>query len=87
MEKILGIGSNISTPIALGGFIAAILFLLIRLILKKDVFPDLAKAVSANIFISIINKMFLLSFAAIFLGFLGDHHTFEVGHLKIHKIM
>ncbi len=71
MQEIFEIASRISTPLALGGFFAAILFFIFREILRKDVFPTLAKSASAEIIKTIIDRLFILALVAMVLGFAG----------------
>jgi len=65
------IASDLSTPLALGGLFAAILFLLIRQIIDKDIFQQLTSKASAGIIKNIINKLFLLALISMILGFIG----------------
>ena len=71
MKEILEIASNVSTPLALGGLIAAIFFLILRQIIAKNIFPTLTKAVSGDILKLIINRLFMLALVAMVLGFAG----------------
>ncbi len=71
MDKILEIASRVSTPLSLGGLIAAILFLILRQILAKKTFPRLTKVVGGQIIILIINRLFWLAIAAMILGFVA----------------
>jgi hypothetical protein len=66
---ILGFGSKITTPLALGGFIAAILFLLIRQILQKNIFPKLQQKMGETILTLVINRLFTFAMVALVLGF------------------
>lgn len=76
MNSIFEITSKISTPLALGGVVVAILFFILRQIIKKNIFPKLTIALAGNIIQSIINKLFFLALVAIVLGFLG--YTFAL---------
>lgn len=71
MNEIFKIASNISTPLALGGLSAAILFLVFRQILNMGIFPNLTRALGGQIIINIINKLFILALIAMILGFAG----------------
>ncbi len=71
MQEIFEIASNISRPLALGGFFAAVVFFIFRQILKKEVFPTLSKSASADIIKTIIDRLFLLALVAMVLGFAG----------------
>lgn len=71
MEKIFEIAASVSTPLALSGLFAAILFFVLRKILEKDIFPSLTKSGSADIIKLIINRLFVLALIAMILGFSG----------------
>ena len=71
MQEIFEIASRVSTPLALGGFTAAVLFFVFRQILNRDFFPTLAKSASAEIVKTIIDRLFVLALVAMVLGFAG----------------
>ncbi len=71
MEKIFEFASQVSTPLALGGLIASILFFLLRQIIKKDIFPSLTRSASSEIIKLIIDRLFILALVAMVLGFVG----------------
>lgn len=71
MEKVFEIVSRISTPLILGGFLAAIFFFITKEILRKDVFAELTKQRSYDIFKHIVDRLFFLSLMAVVFGFLG----------------
>ena len=71
MTEVFKLASNISTPLALGGFFAAILFWTLRQILAKDLFPRLNAAIGAEILKLIIERLFMLALIAMVLGFVG----------------
>ncbi len=71
MQEIFEIASNLSTPLALGGFFAAVVFFIFRQILKKNFFPTLTKSHSAEIIKTIIDRLFVLALVAMVLGFAG----------------
>jgi len=71
MNSIFEIASKVSTPLALAGVVVAVLFLIFRQIIKKNIFPKLTVALAGTIIQSIINKMFILALVAIVLGFAG----------------
>lgn len=68
MENIFKIASSVATPLALGGFFAAILFLVIRQILSGKFFVKLTSANSAKILKLIIDRLFILALIAMLLG-------------------
>lgn len=71
MNSIFELATNISTPIALSGFIAAIFFYILRLIIKQNLFPKLTKKAGADLLKIIIDRLFILSLLAVLLGFAG----------------
>lgn len=71
MDTILSIGANISTPMMLAGFVAAAFFLVARLIIQKNIFPALTRALSASIIRLIIERFFWLAMVGMVLGFAG----------------
>lgn len=71
MDRIFEIASRVSTPLALAGFFAAIVFLILRQILKKDIFPSLTRQLSSEIIKMVIKYLFILSLVAMVLGFAG----------------
>jgi hypothetical protein len=71
MNSLFEIASRASTPLALGGLAAAVLFLIFRQIVAKDIFPPLTRAVGADILKLIIDRLFILALLAVVLGFLG----------------
>jgi hypothetical protein len=71
VDKVLEIASNVSTPLALGGFLAAVLFWIFRQIVAKDIFPKLNAAIGAEILKLIIERLFVLALIAMVLGFVG----------------
>jgi len=71
MNSIFEITSKVSTPLALGGVVFTILFFILWLIIKKNIFPKLTIVLAGTILQSIINKLFILALVAIILGFVG----------------
>jgi hypothetical protein len=71
VDKVFEIASNVSTPLALGGFLAAVLFWIFRQIVAKDIFPKLNAAIGAEILKLIIERLFVLALIAMVLGFVG----------------
>ena len=71
MEKLFEIATNVSTPLALSGLIATICLFAIKIIISKNIFPELTKQLSAVIIKSIINNLFMLAYISLLLGFLG----------------
>jgi hypothetical protein len=70
-QSIFQIATNISTPLALAGFVAAVLFFILNRILSLNLFPQLTAHISSAILKLIINRLFILSLVAMVLGFLG----------------
>jgi hypothetical protein len=71
MKEILDIATKVSTPLALGGLFAAILFLIFRQIISKNIFPQLTRAVGGTLLKQIIDRLFVLALIAMILGFIG----------------
>lgn len=71
MQYIFAIASNVSTPLALGGFFAAIVFWVFRQIVAKNIFPKLNAAIGADILKLIIERLFVLALIAMILGFVA----------------
>lgn len=71
MEGLFRIASQVSSPLALGGLIATIFFLILRQIIAKNIFPELTRAVGGDILKLIIERLFLLALIAMILGFIG----------------
>jgi phosphotransferase system HPr-like phosphotransfer protein len=71
MDRVLEVASNISTPLALSGLIAAIFFLILKQILAKNIFPQLTRAVGGDIIKLVIERLFILALIAMVLGFAG----------------
>ncbi len=71
MQGVLETATNVSSPLMIGGFLAGAFFLILRQILKLNVFPTLTKDLSSEIIVLIINRLFYLALVAIVLGFVG----------------
>jgi len=71
MSAIVEIATKVSTPLALGGLVATLLFYTLHQILAKNIFPKFTKAVGAGIVRLIIERMFRLTSIAMVLGFAG----------------
>jgi hypothetical protein len=69
--KIFEIASNVSTPLALAGFLAAAFFLIVRGIVSRNIFPALTARLSSEIIKLSIICLFILSLVAMLLGFAG----------------
>jgi hypothetical protein len=71
MQQIFKIAANISTPLMLAGLISAILFFIIRSIVKGRLLSKVSNQHSATIILAIINRLFVLALVAAMLGFGG----------------
>jgi hypothetical protein len=71
MGELFQIAAKVSTPLALAGLVAAILFLIFRQILTLNIFPRLNQALGGKVIISIVNRLFILALVAMVLGFAG----------------
>lgn len=80
MDKIFELATSISTPLALSGFFAAIVFYIFRQIVAKNIFPKLTAAVGARVLRFIIEKLFILALVAMVLGFIAYLATVLLPH-------
>ena len=71
MNTVFDTATRIATPIALAGFLAASFFLLMRTLIRKDIFPQLHTGHAKEIIEKIIDRFFILSLVAMVLGFAG----------------
>jgi hypothetical protein len=71
MEKLFEVASSISTPLGLGGFLAAVLFYIFKQILTRDFLRQTTSAHSADIIKIIIDRLFVLALIAMVLGFIA----------------
>ena len=71
MEKLFDVASSISTPLGLGGFLAAVLFYIFKQILTKDFLRQMTSAHSADVIKLIIERLFVLALIAMILGFVA----------------
>jgi HEAT repeat protein len=69
MARIFEIATHVSTPLALAGFIACVVFFVLRQIVAKDIFPRLTAAIGAGLLRLIIDRLFVLALVAMILGF------------------
>lgn len=79
MTRLVEIATNVSTPLMVAGFLAAALFLILRQILKMDIFPGLNRQLGAEIIRLIIDRLFVLALVALVLGFAGFTLTVFAG--------
>jgi hypothetical protein len=70
-EEIIKIAVGVSTPIALAGLAAAILFLLFRMILSTNFIPQLTKAGGLKVIKWIITTVFIFALVTACFGFAG----------------
>ena len=71
MDKLFDIATSISTPLALGGFFAAVIFYVFRQIVAKNIYPKLNAAIGADLLKLIIERLFVLALIAMILGFVA----------------
>lgn len=71
MSSIFEIASKVSTPLALAGVAVAVLFIIFKLLIKKNIFPKLTVALSGEVILKIINYVFIIAVIAIAFGFAG----------------
>ena len=70
-DRIFEIATRISTPLALAGFVAAVLFFILRQLLAKNIFPMLSKTMGGAVVRQIIDRLFVLALVGMILGFVG----------------
>ena len=71
MNELFRIASSASTPLALSGFFAAAVFLILRQIIAKNIFPKLTSSLGAEVIVLVINRIFVLALVAMILGSVG----------------
>jgi uncharacterized protein YjbI with pentapeptide repeats len=71
MERVFELASSVSTPLALGGFFAAVVFFVFRQIVAKNIFPKLTASIGAQVLTLIIERLFALALVAMVLGFIA----------------
>jgi hypothetical protein len=71
MKEIFNVLLEIKTPLVLGGIAVACFFFILRIIIQKNLIPQVSKTHSFNLIILIINRFFILALIAILLGFIG----------------
>ncbi|HCN31188.1 MAG TPA: hypothetical protein DIT64_21245 [Verrucomicrobiales bacterium] len=71
MNQVIEIAFKVSTPLALGGLLAAFAFYIFKAIIEKKIFPKLTAKLSGTILLAIINRIFVLALVAMILGFFG----------------
>lgn len=71
MDRLLEIGSQISTPLGLAGFATAVLLLGLRAAIKGGLLPQITKKASAQVLLRIVNYLFVLALIALLLGGAG----------------
>jgi hypothetical protein len=71
MNRLFEIATSVSTPLALGGFLAAVVFYIFRQIVAKNIFPKVTAAIGADILKLIIERLSVLALVAMILGFIA----------------
>jgi len=71
MDKVLAIATKVSTPLALGGLIIGVFFLIVKLIISAGLIPQVTVETGGTILLRIINGFIILSLVAVVLGFVG----------------
>jgi hypothetical protein len=79
MDKIFDIAAKVSTPVGLSGITLAALLLICREIIRKEIFPNLTKNLSAEILKLLIHRFFVLALVSMLLGFAGFALTLILG--------
>lgn len=71
METVFEIVANVSTPLGLAGIFATVFLFSISQLIKAGIMTKTTKRASGRIAVLIINRLFILAFITIFLGFMG----------------
>lgn len=71
MDKILAIATKVASPLALGGLIVGVFFLILRQIISAGLIPQVTPETGGEILLRIINGFLVLALVATVLGFLG----------------
>ena len=71
MDRILAIATKVATPLALGGLIVGVFFLILRQIISAGLIPQVTSETGGMILLRIINGFIVLALVATVLGFLG----------------
>lgn len=71
MKDFLAFATRVSTPVALGGLIIGVFFLIVRLVISADLIPQVTVETGGTILLRIINGFIILSLVAVVLGFFG----------------
>lgn len=71
VERIFQTASDVSTPLALAGLFASIIFFILKQIIAKNIFPELSRVASALIIRQIVDRLFYLALLAMVLGFIS----------------
>src|SRR6185369_11144973 len=68
MSRVLEIASQVGTPLGVICFIAAVFFLTIRELIKRNTFPKLTPRLSSSILKFIIHRFYILALLALIFG-------------------
>jgi hypothetical protein len=79
--KVFEVAASVSTPLALGGLFAAVLFFILKQILAKNIYPKLSRDHGAAFLKHVVDRLFTLALVAMVLGFAG----FVIGRLPQSK--
>lgn len=71
MKEIIQIASEVGTPLALGGLMAALFFFVVLKVISPKFLPQVAQEHGAKLILQIVNGFFVLSLVAMILGFAG----------------
>lgn len=71
MKTFLAFATRVRNPIALGGLIIGVFFLIVRLVISAGLIPQVTAQTGGTILLRIINGFIILSLVAVVLGFAG----------------
>lgn len=87
MASIFNVATSVSTPLALGGFLAAAVFFIFRQIIRKDIFPKLSDVLGADIIKRIIDRLFILALVTTVLGIVAYVYVISSENYPTPKIV
>ena len=71
MNQVFDAAARIATPLALAGFLGAVLFFILRQVIQARIIPGVRRHEAAPVLLHIVNLLFVLCLIAMILGFAG----------------
>ena len=79
VERLFRLARGVRTPLTLASLIVIVFYLVLRLILNLEVFENVGQENTATILQGIIDRLFWLALAGLFLGVFAYLYTFIQG--------